>query len=177
MDDIRINQRPLQASTERQMKFSMRDLPMLKQGTTYDPLATAENLWASVKVYASGGENALHSHSEEDHLFVIMQGKATFFFGDGSSTVARQFEGVMIPKNVQYRFEADTAENLVLLRVGGGAREGHSGIDKLSAHGTPLDVNKAMTYATGEEKIGNESKNGESGKARIYAPGEFFAPG
>lgn len=176
MDDVKINQRPLQASTERQMKFSMRDLPMLKQGTTYDPLATAENLWASVKVYASGGENALHSHSTEDHLFVIMQGKATFFFGDGSSTVARQFEGVMIPRNVQYRFEADTAENLVLLRVGGGVREVR-GVEKLSAHGTPLDVNAAMTYADGAIKLGDEARNGETGKQRIYAQGEFFAPG
>lgn len=176
MDDIKISKRPLQASTERQMKFSMRDLPLLTQGTTYDPLATAENLWASVKVYASGGENALHSHSTEDHMFVIMQGAATFFFGDGSTTSARQFEGVMIPKNVQYRFEADAGENLVLLRVGGGARE-VKGVDHLSAHGTPLDVNAAMTYADGGVKIGNETKNGESGKVTITAPGAFFAPG
>ena len=176
MDDVRINQRPLQASTDRQMKFSMRDLPLLQQGTTYDPLATAENLWASVKVYAGGGENALHSHAAEDHLFVIMQGRATFHFGDGSSTDVRQFEGVMIPKNVQYRFEADAAENLVLLRVGGGAREG-KGVEKLSAHGTPLDVNAAMTYADGATKLGDEARNGESGRQRIYAPGAFFAPG
>ena len=41
---------------------SRNDLPLLEQGTTYDSLATAENLWAAIKVYASGGENALHAH-------------------------------------------------------------------------------------------------------------------
>lgn len=80
-----------------------------------------------------------------------------------------------IPRNVEYRFEADEAENLVLLRVGGSGRQG-MGVDELSAHGTPLDVNAAMTYATGEAKIGNEQKNGEPGKAKIFAPGNFFAP-
>ena len=31
-----------------------------------------------IKVYASGGENTLHAHNNEDHMFVILQGTAIF---------------------------------------------------------------------------------------------------
>lgn len=155
--------------------FSMRDLPMLDQGTTYDPLSCAENLWLSVKVYASGGENALHSHGGEDHAFIVMQGEAVFTFEDGSTSHVRAFEGVMIPRNVKYKFLADEKENLVLLRVGGGQRS-KSGLDNLTVFGTPRDVNELTTFADGERKIGNAPKNGESSKPRVYAKGKYFAP-
>ena len=64
----RVTRVPAQAVTavDKAVVFSMRNLPLLEQGTTYDSLATAENLWTSVKVYASGGENALHAHGGED---------------------------------------------------------------------------------------------------------------
>ncbi len=174
MDDMKIGLRKLNPAVDAAVLFSMRNLPLLEQGTTYDPLATAENLWASIKVYASGGENALHSHAGEDHLFVVMQGKATFTFGDGRTSIVRQHEGVMIPKNVKYKFEADQAENLVLMRVGGGART-KTGVDALTQHGTPRDVNEQTTFADGSIKIGNEAKNGETAKPRVYARGKYFS--
>ena len=175
MDDMKPQLRKLNPAVDKAVLFSMRNLPMLEQGTSYDPLATAENLWASVKVYASGGENALHFHAGEDHTFVVMQGKATFEFGDGSKSVVRQFEGVMIPKNVQYKFEADEAENLVLLRIGAGVRT-KTGLDNLTPFGTPRDVNEKTSFADGSVKIGNAPKNGESSKTRVYAAGKYFAP-
>ena len=176
MDDMKPALRKLSPATDNAVVFSMRDLPMLEQGTSYDPLATAENLWAAVKVYASGGENALHYHAGEDHVFVVMQGKATFEFEGGRTSVVRQFEGVMIPKNVQYKFEADVAENLVLLRIGGGVRT-VAGLDNLTPFGTPRDVNEKTSFADGSAKIGNAVKNGESSKPRVYAAGKFFAAG
>lgn len=155
--------------------FSMRDLPLLEQGTTYDPLSCAENLWLAAKVYASGGENALHSHGGEDHAFVVMQGAATFTFEDGSTSHVRAFDGVMIPKNVIYKFHADEAENLVLLRVGGGART-QTGLGNLTRFGTLRDVNEQTTFANGATKIGHAPENGESSKPRVYAKGKVFAP-
>jgi mannose-6-phosphate isomerase-like protein (cupin superfamily) len=155
--------------------FSMRNTPLLEQGTTYTSLATAENLWAAIKVYASGGENALHAHGGEDHLFIVMQGKATFTFADGRTSIVRQHEGVMIPKDVQYKFEADEAENLVLLRVGGGER-GVKGLDHVTPFGTPKDVARQTSFADGSVKIGNDAKNGESSKRRVYADGKYFSP-
>jgi mannose-6-phosphate isomerase-like protein (cupin superfamily) len=175
MEDAKIARRLPQAAVNEAVMFSMRNLPMLEQGTTYDPIATAENLWASVKVYASGGENALHAHGGEDHIFVVLQGKATFTFADGRQETAGVYEGVMIPKNVSYKFEADPAENLVLLRVGGGERKVR-GLDDLTRVGTPRDVTRLTTFANGEVKVGNDPKNGESGKPRVYAAGRFFAP-
>ena len=74
MDDVTTIDSRMSRSTSAVL-FSMRNLPLLEQGTTYDPLATAENLWMSIKVYASGGENALHAHGGEDHAFIVLQGR------------------------------------------------------------------------------------------------------
>ena len=175
MDGDKLVERRPVAAIDHAAVFSMRNLPLLEQGTSYDPLATAENLWAAVKVYASGGENALHAHGGEDHAFIVLQGKATFTFADGASKVVRMHEGVMIPKNVQYKFEADEAENLVLLRVGGGERT-VKGLDHLTPFGTPKDVAQQTKFGDGSVKVGTDVKNGETAKKRVYAQGKFFSP-
>src|SRR5438552_9328020 len=135
MDDVTIIDRQPNVAIDKEVLFSMRKLPLLEQGTTYDPLATAENLWVNIKVYASGGENALHSHGGEDHAFIVLQGKATFTFGDGRTAIVGQHEGVMIPRNGLYKFVADETENLVMLRVGGGVRTA-TGLNDLTPFGT-----------------------------------------
>ena len=173
MDDGRIIERKPNVAIDEAVLFSMRNLPLLEQGTTYDPLATAENLWLNIKVYASGGENALHAHGAEDHAFIVLQGKATFTFGDGRTSVVGKYEGVMIPKNVEYKFMADEAENLVLLRVGAGQRQS---LDDLTRFGTPKEIGRHTTFADGSVKVGKDAKNGESSKALRYAKGKFFAP-
>ena len=175
MDDAKAFERRPNVAIDKAVVFSMRNLPLLEQGTSYDPLATAENLWVNIKVYASGGENALHAHGGEDHSFIILQGKATFTFGDGSTSLVGRYEGVMIPKNVQYKFVADEAENLVMLRVGAGVRS-VKGLDDLTSFGAPKDVGKLTSFADGSVKVGNAPKNGESSKTRVYAKGKFFAP-
>ncbi len=175
MDDAKIINRQPNVAIDKAVLFSMRNLPLLEQGTSYDPLATAENLWVNIKVYASGGENALHAHGGEDHAFIVLQGKATFTFGDGRTSIVGVHEGVMIPKNVQYKFEADEAENLVLLRMGGGART-EKGLADLTPFGTPKDILRQTSFADGSVKVGNSKKNGETAKTRIYAKGKYFAP-
>ena len=57
-------------------------------------------LWAHSKVYSKGGENALHSHDIEDHVFLVLQGEASFFFGDevrpmSALTKASRFHGAL----------------------------------------------------------------------------------
>ena len=175
MDAAKIAVRAPVAATDSAVTFSMRNLPLLEQGTTYDPLATAENLWVSIKVYASGGENALHSHGGEDHSFIVLQGKATFTFGDGRTELVGVHQGVMIPRDVEYRFEADEAENLVMLRVGGGERA-VKGLDHITRVGTPADVVKQTKFSDGAIKVGDDPKNGETSKKRIYAQGKYFSP-
>ncbi len=175
MDDAKIIARAPNVAIDKAVLFSMRNLPLLEQGTTYDPLATAENLWVNIKCYASGGENALHAHGGEDHSFIVLQGKANFTFGDGRTSIVGKFEGVMIPKNVSYKFEADEAENLVMLRVGGAQRKG-VGLDDLTSFGTPKEIGKLTSFSDGSIKVGDSPKNGETSKKRIYASGKFFAP-
>jgi mannose-6-phosphate isomerase-like protein (cupin superfamily) len=175
MDDAKPSVRKATVAVDDAVVFSMRNQPLLEQGTTYDSLATAENLWASIKVYASGGENALHSHAGEDHIFIVLQGQATFGFEGGRTSIVRKNEGVMIPKNVKYKFEADEAENLVLLRVGGGERA-VKGLADLTPFGTPKDVVRQTSFADGAVKVGNDVKNGESSKRKVFADGKFFSP-
>lgn len=154
-------------------KFSMRGLPMLSQGTTFDALATAENLWLSVKAYASGGENSLHAHLREDHAFVVLQGKATFHFADGSSVDAFPYEGIMLPKGVQYRFQADEKENLVLLRIGAAQRQ-TTGIDKLQKHGTPIELQGTTMDDDGTPKVSRAGRAKTPNPPAIVIPGKFF---
>jgi hypothetical protein len=81
----------------------------------------------------------------------------------------------MIPKNGLYKFTADEAENLVMLRVGGGVRTA-TGLKDLTPFGTPKDVVQKTSFADGEVKRGDAAKNGETAKPRIYARGKYFAP-
>jgi mannose-6-phosphate isomerase-like protein (cupin superfamily) len=162
MDDVTMIERKPNVAIDNAVVFSMRNTPLLQQGTIYDPLA-------------SGGENALHSHGGEDHAFIVLQGKATFTFGDGRTAVVGKYEGVMIPKNGLYKFTADESENLVMLRVGGGVRTA-TGLKDLTPFGTPKDVVQKTSFADGEVKRGDAAKNGETAKPRIYARGKYFAP-
>jgi hypothetical protein len=141
MDDVTTLNRAVLAVDEAVL-FSMKNTPLLEQGTSYTSLATAENLWTAIKVYASGGENALHAHGGEDHIFVVLQGKA---------------------------------ENLVLLRVGGGERS-VKGLAEVSPFGTPKDVQRQTSFADGAMKVGNAKENGESSKRRVVAKGKYFSP-
>lgn len=48
--------------------------PLLSKGRTNKVLAATDLLKLRVKVYAEGGENALHTHKDEDHAFVVLGG-------------------------------------------------------------------------------------------------------
>ena len=173
MDDATPIKRTPQPAIDSAVKFSMRGLPLLSSGASFDPLSCAENLWLSVKVYSSGGENALHQHPAEDHSFVVMQGRATFHFGDGSAQTVQQFEGVMIPKGVLYKFEASPEQNLVLLRIGGAQRT-VPGLDHLAKHGSPMEIVSQTVDADGSRKNGQDPKSGTPSQPIIAIPGKFF---
>lgn len=97
---------------------------MLKQGRTNTPVCKTKNMWTVLKVYASGGENGLHTHTREDHMFVVMQGSARFFGPDGVAHDVGTHGGVLLPAHAYYHFHATSKEPLVLLRVGCKADEG-----------------------------------------------------
>jgi mannose-6-phosphate isomerase-like protein (cupin superfamily) len=112
---------------------------LLAQGRTMDLLAKTDLLAAHLKVYAAGGENAIHTHSQEDHMFVILAGEATFRLGESEEIrVLRKYEGIMIPSGSYYWFLSSGDENLVLLRVGA-KREGWNNFDdRVDLEGKPF---------------------------------------
>ena len=71
-----------------------------------------------MKCYAEGGENVLHAHPSEDHIFVILQGQARFHDKDDNERVLGRNEGIMLPRGTFYYFESGGDEPLVMLRVG-----------------------------------------------------------
>ncbi|MEW6632909.1 MAG: cupin domain-containing protein [Pseudomonadota bacterium] len=89
------------------------------QGRADMVAAATPTLSIVLKAYASGGENTLHAHHNEDHAFIVLQGFATFY-GERDAVLGKvgRLEGIMIPQGALYRFEAGTEEPLVLLRVG-----------------------------------------------------------
>jgi mannose-6-phosphate isomerase-like protein (cupin superfamily) len=112
---------------------------LLAQGRTMELLAKTDLLAAHIKVYAAGGENAIHTHSQEDHMFVILAGEATFRLGEHEDIrVLRKHDGIMIPSGSYYWFLSSGDENLVLLRVGA-KREGWNNFDdRIDLDGKPF---------------------------------------
>lgn len=91
-------------------------LPLKGRGSAL--LAATDRMWLNLKTYAEGGENTLHAHTNEDHVFIILQGRATFCGPQGESTSFGRNEGIMLPRGCSYYFHAEDGEPLVLLRVG-----------------------------------------------------------
>lgn len=91
---------------------------LLARGRSDTLCAETDDLTVTLKVYAEGGENALHAHPEEDHAFVVLSGEATFSFAEEPDTVLRQHHGVLLPKGTYYSFRSSGDGNLVMLRIG-----------------------------------------------------------
>jgi quercetin dioxygenase-like cupin family protein len=98
--------------------FNLRT-PYLLQGRTTELRASTERMTIMVKAYAEGGENAMHNHPHEDHSFIVLEGEATFHIEtDGNAHVVGRYEGILIPKDVNYWFSSSGGQNLIMVRFG-----------------------------------------------------------
>lgn len=97
--------------------FTMR-AQRLSRGSTEEPLAIGKHLWLKIKVYGKGGENKLHSHLNQDHSFVVLDGKACFHGPRGEKRTIKRNQGILLPAGSYYWFESVGKDPLVLLRVG-----------------------------------------------------------
>ena len=136
--------------------FSLRT-PLLSDGRSMDLLAQTDALRIWSKVYAEGGENALHCHTQQDHAFIILEGEAAFHDQHDNVTLVKKHEGIMLPKGAYYWFEARGDRNLVMVRVAA-MLEIKAGDDRLDIDGKPLPG-----YAP-------ENK----GRPPVPIPGKFF---
>jgi len=99
-------------------KFFKLKAQLLDDGRSIIPLAETENMWAWMKVFASGGENIIHAHTNEDHMFIILAGRAIFYGPNGEEKEVGCNDGLMLPAGTLYRFHASSDEPLVIVRIG-----------------------------------------------------------
>jgi len=118
--------------------FSLRTRA-LKSGRTDTVVSATQSQWIWLKCYASGGENALHAHTHEDHTFVVLQGTARFRGPHGEEKCVTANQGVTIPAGNVYCFEVVSKENLVMLRIGSPTGTGDPG-ERTDENGQPLDA-------------------------------------
>ena len=111
--------------------------PLLSVGRTTNFVADGEFLHVAVKVYAEGGENALHAHAGDDHLHFVLDGEATFYDEDGNTTVVHKNEGMFLPQGALYYFHSSGDTNLVMISTY--ARQpGRTGEGRVARDGHPL---------------------------------------
>lgn len=129
-----------------------------QQGRTNQVLGASRYMNVVLKTYASGGENELHAHSNEDHLFVIMQGEAVFYGPRGEKREVGKNDCVLLPAGSFYWFHAkEDGEPLVMLRVGAAIDPDSDVLARVDAEGKPFDgyseKNKEVPYVLYEDKV------------------------
>jgi mannose-6-phosphate isomerase-like protein (cupin superfamily) len=105
------------AETPRPQIFDLK-IPLLKKGRSHKVVARTDIMSVAMKCYAEGGENTLHTHLEEDHVFVVLDGRARFYDGTGKVATLGKHQAILAPKGWYYRFETCGDQPLVILRFG-----------------------------------------------------------
>jgi mannose-6-phosphate isomerase-like protein (cupin superfamily) len=117
--------------------------PLTSRGRLDTVLAEGDNMQIRIKCYAEGGENVLHAHLDQDHSFIILQGRARFHDGDGKAQELGRNEGIMLPRGAQYYFQSCGDEPLVLLRIAGRKERPRSAGQRVGPDGSPLPGHSA----------------------------------
>jgi mannose-6-phosphate isomerase-like protein (cupin superfamily) len=132
--------------TPKAQKFSLKT-PYMKQGRVTQLVAETPNMMIHTKINAEGGENEIHTHLDEDHSFIVLEGEMSVFDEKGNEMKLNRYEGVLLPKGAYYRYLNTGAGNLVVLRVAAGTR-----IKPKSGEATRITP-------TGEEILGGSVEN------------------
>ncbi len=109
-----------------------------KKGRGAALLAATDRMWVNLKTYAEGGENTLHAHTNEDHVFIILQGEAIFSGPDGEVATLGKNQGILLPRGVSYNFHAKEGEPLVILRMGAILDPERPPFERFGVDGKPL---------------------------------------
>ena len=111
---------------------------LVSAGHTRNLLAETNLMTLRIHCYAPGiGENALHSHTKEDHIFLVLEGTAQFNTGmDGKTVVnAGRHQAVVLPAGCYYQFCNSGETPLVMARIGAGPDKSDM---RLNPDGTPI---------------------------------------
>jgi mannose-6-phosphate isomerase-like protein (cupin superfamily) len=145
----------LPASVKPQL-FSLKT-PMVSAGMIDNFVSQTDLMKVSIKIYAEGGENFLHTHTSEDHFFVVLEGEATFRDPSDKPIVLHKHQGIMLPRGCYYMFSATGGTPLVMLRV--------------AATAVQPWVKDSRKWWPGVTDTRNTAKE------QVKVPGKFFAEG
>ncbi len=140
--------------------FSLKT-PYMQQGRVTQLVAETENMWIHTKINAEGGENEIHTHLDEDHAFIVLEGQMSVFDEKGLEMEVKQYQGILIPKGAYYRYLNTGEGNLVVLRIGAGIKGQPQGGEEMRVRpdGRPLPA-----YSAENKTV-----------PPIEMPGKFFA--
>ncbi|OXR48082.1 cupin [Pusillimonas sp. T2] len=127
-----------------------------KAGRTNQVLGASRYMNVVLKTYASGGENEIHAHTNEDHVFVVLQGGAVFFGPNEERKEVGVNDCVLVPSGAFYRFIAKEEEPLVMLRIGAAIDPDDDILARVDSEGRPFDgyseKNKEVGYELFDDK-------------------------
>jgi mannose-6-phosphate isomerase-like protein (cupin superfamily) len=141
-------------------KFSLKT-PYMKQGRITQTVAKTENMWIACKINAEGGENEIHTHLNQDHAFIVLEGEMSVFDENGAEMKLKPYQGVMLPKGAYYRYLNTGTGNLVVLRFGAYTPD------------RPQKGQAMRIMTDGTEILGSSEEN--KSLPPIEMPGKFFA--
>jgi mannose-6-phosphate isomerase-like protein (cupin superfamily) len=107
--------------------------PLITGGRSHTPLAKTEHMNIGLNYYAPGRKNKLHTHPGEDHVFLVVDGQATFYDKEHQATVLNKGEGILLPENHYYYFASTGDRPLALFRVS--AKKGNPKVVRVDAEG------------------------------------------
>jgi mannose-6-phosphate isomerase-like protein (cupin superfamily) len=95
----------------------------MKRDRALIPLAQSDTLVSLVQIFRGCSTQAtkaggMHSHTAMDGFWFVLRGRARFY-GDNDVLIADlgEHEGIFVPRNTKYWFEAVDCEQLELLQV------------------------------------------------------------
>jgi mannose-6-phosphate isomerase-like protein (cupin superfamily) len=112
---------PLEGAVKPQL-FSLKTA-MVSTGMIDNFVSETDLMKVSIKIYAEGGENFLHTHMAEDHYFVILEGEATFVDPEDHKVTLHKHQGIMLPRGCYYMFTNTGATPVVMLRCAATAQQ------------------------------------------------------
>jgi mannose-6-phosphate isomerase-like protein (cupin superfamily) len=146
--------------TPKAKMFSLKT-PYMQQGRVTQLVAETPNMWLHTKINAEGGENEIHTHLDEDHSFIVLEGEMSVFDEKGNEMRLKPYQGVLLPKGAYYRYLNTGEGNLVVLRIGAGV------------HNKPKTGEAMRVRPDGKEILGGSVEN--KSLPPIEMPGKFFA--
>jgi mannose-6-phosphate isomerase-like protein (cupin superfamily) len=111
---------------------------LVSEGHTRHLLAETDLMTLRIHCYAPGiGENALHAHTKEDHIFLVLDGTAQFNTGRDGATIlnAGKHQAVVLPAGCYYQFRNSGEAPLVMVRIGAGPDKSDM---RLNPDGSPI---------------------------------------